>query len=114
MLEFYVPRANGGTRVLLIALAWLLGTVDILIFIHRMKLIKSTRNDNLDDATRKVSFQIFHVDINVSFVSVNFIYLQKKGDFCLFTKVSRYFTSKSLLRKAKIFGSVYLVRSNPV
>ncbi|XP_032678206.1 uncharacterized protein LOC116847378 [Odontomachus brunneus] len=53
MLEFYVPQANGGTRVLLIALAWLLGTEDVLTLIHRMKLTKSIRTDNFDDAIRK-------------------------------------------------------------
>ncbi|EFN77777.1 uncharacterized protein LOC105189316 [Harpegnathos saltator] len=47
--EFYVPQDNGGNRVLLIALAWLLATEDVLTLIQRMKLTSTARLDSLDD-----------------------------------------------------------------
>ncbi|XP_014485940.1 PREDICTED: uncharacterized protein LOC106750254 isoform X2 [Dinoponera quadriceps] len=49
-LDFYFPRVDGGTRILLIALSWLLATEDVLTLVHRMKLIKNkTQTDNLGE-----------------------------------------------------------------
>lgn len=89
--QFYTQLSERKTRVLLIAMAWLLATEDVLILAHRMKLCKKTRADRSIRVYRDVSFHIIIITVGLLRLSISclrffFVFIYNRIAYIHFTR----------------------------